>query len=91
MNEALLDYVARKCKLYVSNLRLPTSSEAILSIVKELDCNLFSADDWSKSLSYIFKKPLYFSTSVSAKKYYIKKLRISLSDEDDESNMTTIF
>ncbi len=87
MSEELLDYIAGKCNLYISNLRLPTNSAMVLPIVRSLDSNSFSTDDWSRSLSYIFGKPLCFITPESAKKYYIKQLIISLSHNNDEYNM----
>lgn len=82
MCEDLLDYVAGKCNLYVSDLRMPENDEMILSIVMDIDGNQFSADDWSKSLSYIFMKPFYFSTSATAKEYYIQRLKIGSSRSD---------
>ena len=86
MSEELLEYIANKCNLYISNLRLSTSKEIILPVVKSLESNMFSADDWSRSLSYIFEKPLRFNTPASAKKYYIKELLISLSYNSNEQN-----
>ena len=84
MCEDLLDYVAKKCSLYVSDLRIPENEEMILSIVMNIDCNQFSADDWSKSLSYIFMKPVYFSASTTAKEYYIQRLKNGLSRSGEE-------
>jgi len=45
-----------------------------------MDPSLFSAEDWSTSLSYIFMKPLSFQTPAAAKDYYLKKLRQKFSD-----------
>ena len=79
MCENLLDYLARNGSLYVSDLRMSEHDEKILSIVMNTNCEQFSADDWSKSLSYIYMKPIYFSVSATAKEYYINKLKTSSS------------
>lgn len=83
MSEAMVDYLAENCKLYSSDLRLSSNNEVILPIVIDLDPKLFSAEDWSASLSYIFQTLLCFRTPEAAKHYYIEKLLSDFSYNDD--------
>ncbi|MGX8700268.1 hypothetical protein [Caproiciproducens sp.] len=75
MSEKMVEYIAESCKLYISNIRLPENSAVILPVVESMEPSLFSAEDWSTSLSYIFMKPLSFQTPAAAKDYYLKELR----------------
>ena len=84
MSETMVDYLAENCNLYISDLRLSSNSATILPTVMELEEDLFSAEDWSASLSYIFQKTLCFETPEVAKHYYIKKLITNLSHDDKQ-------
>ncbi|MDF2632859.1 MAG: hypothetical protein K0Q85_1455 [Caproiciproducens sp.] len=86
MSETMVDYLAENCRLYISDLRLSSNSAVILPTVRELEEDLFSAEDWSASLSYIFQETLCFETSGDAKHYYIKKLITNLSHDDDNQD-----
>lgn len=74
MNEKLIEFLAEKCHLLISDLRQPENYTVILSAVRELDSSRFSAEDWSNSLTYIFGVTLRFEDSESAKEYCIKTL-----------------
>jgi hypothetical protein len=74
MNEKLVDYLAEKCNLYVSDLRHREHFVQILMVVIELPAASFSVEDWNESLCYIFRKPFTFKTPTIAKKYYTDKL-----------------
>jgi hypothetical protein len=74
MNETLVDYLAEKCNLYVSDLRRPENLTKILAVVTELPPAAFSVEDWNESLCYLFEKPFTFKTPIIAKKYYTDKL-----------------
>lgn len=74
MSEAVVDYLAENCSLYISDLRLPSNGTVILQAVMRLEEDRFSAEDWSASLSYILQEPLFFETAKDGKYYYIKKL-----------------
>jgi hypothetical protein len=74
VNEALVDYLAEKCSLYVSELRYPENFAVILPIVAELPPSRFFAEDWSASLSYLFDEHLRFKTAAIAKEYCMKML-----------------
>ena len=79
MSEKLIDYLSEQCGLYVSDLSRPGTFSIILPIIYDLSASLFSAEDWSASLSYLFKKPLNFETSETAKNYCIKTLLLYLA------------
>nr|WP_319487366.1 hypothetical protein [uncultured Caproiciproducens sp.] len=81
MSEKMVEYIAKSCDIYISNIRLSANSTVILPIIQNMDPNLFSAEDWSTSLSYIFMKPLLFKTSVAAKDYYVKELLKKFKDD----------
>ena len=81
MSEKMLEYIAESCNLYISNIRLSANSSDILSVVENMDASLFSAEDWSTSLSYIFMKPLHFETAEAAKKYYVRELLKKFEDD----------
>ncbi|MCY1714409.1 hypothetical protein [Caproiciproducens galactitolivorans] len=83
MSEKMVEYIAEACNLYISDIRLSESSATILPVVRRLDPNLFSSEDWSTSLSYIFMRSLHFDTAEDAKNYYIQRLK--KFTEDDES------
>ncbi|MBE6831536.1 MAG: hypothetical protein E7519_15155 [Ruminococcaceae bacterium] len=75
MSEKMVEYIAEACNLYISDIRLSESSATILPVVNRLNPNLFSSEDWSTSLSYIFMKSLHFDTPQAAKNYYVERLR----------------
>lgn len=79
MNENLIDYIAEKSGLYVSDLLLPKNSAAIIRVVSLIHPDKFTTDDWSASLSYLLGKRLRFATAEAAKDYYIKNLLSNLS------------
>ena len=74
MSEALIDYLSEECDLYISDLNRPELFPVILPVIEDLSVSRFSAEDWSASLSYLFKKSLKFENSESAKNYCIKTL-----------------
>lgn len=80
MSENLIDYIAEKSNLYVSDLLLPKNSAAIIRVVSQIDPDDFTTADWSASLSYLLGKRLRFATAASAKDYYIKNLLSNLSN-----------
>lgn len=80
MSEKMVEYIAKSCDLYISNIRLSSNSTVILSVIENMDPNLFSAEDWSTSLSYIFMKPLHFKSATAAKDYYVKELLKKFTD-----------
>ncbi len=80
MNENLIDYIAEKSNLYVSDLLLPKNSAVIIRVVSLINPDDFTTDDWSASLSYLLERRLRFATSAAAKDYYIKNLLNNLSD-----------
>ena len=82
MSEKMVEYLAESCNLYVSNIRLRENSAVLLPVVESMNPNLFSAEDWSTSLSYIFMKDLRFETSASAKEYYVKELQKKYDDNN---------
>lgn len=80
MNENLIDYIAEKSNLYVSDLLLPKNSATIIRVVSLINPENFTTDDWSASLSYLLGKRLRFATVEAAKDYYIKNLLTNLSN-----------
>ncbi|WP_277668910.1 hypothetical protein [Caproiciproducens galactitolivorans] len=84
MSEKMVEYLAEACNLYISDIRLSKSSATILPVVSRLNPNLFSSEDWSTSLSYIFMKSLHFDTPEDAKNYYIERL-MKFADAEAEN------
>jgi hypothetical protein len=74
MNEELVDYLAERCNLFVSELRLEENYSDIIPVVNDLAPSRFSAEEWSASLTYLFEEFLRFESSVSAKIFYMKSL-----------------
>lgn len=74
MSEKLVDFLAERCNLLVSDLRQPENYIRILSAVRELAPSCFTPEDWSNSLSYIFGGTLSFEDSESAKDYCVEAL-----------------
>lgn len=79
MSERLIDHIAEKSGLYVSDLLLPKNSAEIIRVVSKINPDDFSVDDWSASLSYLFQRRLRFATTSAAKDYYIKSLLSNLT------------
>lgn len=80
MNEKLVEYIAKTCNIYISDIRFAKSSSIILRNIYSLNPNLFSLEDWNKSLSYIFMTNLKFETSEDAKNFYVQELLKNLND-----------
>ena len=74
MSEALIDYLSEECDLYISDLNRSEIFSVILPVIEDLSASRFSAEDWSASLSYLFKESLKFENSETAKNYCIKTL-----------------
>lgn len=83
MSEFIVDYLADNCNLYPSDLRIKSNSSFILPVVSNIESGMFTAEDWSASLSYILQMPLSFETAESAKHYYLKNLAEKMSEKDD--------
>lgn len=79
MSERLLDYIAEKSGLYVSDLLLAKNSPEIIRVVEAINPNDFTVEDWSDSLSYICQRHLRFATTAAAKNFYIKSLLNNLA------------
>jgi hypothetical protein len=74
MHEKLIEFLAEKCRLLISDLRQPENYTLLLPAVRELEPSRFSAEDWSNSLTYLFGVTLRFEDAESAKEYCIKAL-----------------
>lgn len=74
MSERLIDHIAEKSGLYVSDLLLAKNSAEIIRIVSSVNPEDFTVDDWSASLSYLCQRHLHFATAAAAKDYYLKSL-----------------
>ena len=79
MSERLLDYVAEKSGLYVSDLLLPKNSAEIIRVIGSISPDDFTVEDWSDSLSYVCQRHLRFATTAAAKDFYIKSLLNNLT------------
>ena len=84
MNENLIEYLAEKCNVYVSDLSRSETASVILPVVRNLIPTCFSAEDWSESLSYLFKESLYFESAEAAKHYCINKLMEKLLSPENK-------
>lgn len=82
MSENLIEYLAEECEVYVSDLSRLETSSIILPVVRNLIPACFSAEDWSDSLSYLFKESLCFESAETAKLYCINKLMQKLSSTE---------
>ena len=74
MSEELIELLAKKCNLMISDLRRPENYIRILPAVMEVAPNCFSVEDWSKSISYIFECDINFVKPEDAKVYCMKEL-----------------
>ena len=88
MSEKLIDYLAEKCNVYVSDLSRAKTYSVILPAINDLNPYRFSAEDWSESLSYLFKESLNFEDPTTAKSYCMSKLMEKLSNNNSNQGTT---
>ena len=68
METELLDYLANRLDIFISDLRLGFTQPA-LSLLLEVENCLFPVEEWNRALTYLTGRPCAFSYVIEAKKF----------------------
>lgn len=68
METELLDYLANRLDVFISDLRLGFTQSA-LSLLLEVENCLFPVEEWNRVLTYLTGRPCAFSYVIEAKKF----------------------
>lgn len=65
MKNILLEDLAKSCGCFISDLNYLKNSQFITLILRSVETEAYSLQEWDYALSYIFNESLYFDSYLS--------------------------